>query len=119
VGHRADSTEWVDELGMLIDDCFDRNNLYNDLPDSRRAAFFMHPPRLRRGTSLRSTEGCSRLKVRWLSTQNRYGLQTDARVDTGERQWVGRGEGRWRYSLKRNVRLHAIVVNVIGNARLK
>jgi len=38
---------------------------------------------------------------------------------TGERQWVGRGEGRWRYSLERNVRLHAIVVNVIGNARLK
>jgi len=70
VGHRAGSTEWVDELGILIYDCFDRSNLYIDLPDSRRAAFFMHPPRLRRGTSLRATEGYSRLKVRCLSTQN-------------------------------------------------
>ena len=80
---RAGSTEWVDELGILIDNCFDRNNLYNDLPDSRRAAFFMHPPRLRRETSLRATKGYSRLKVRCLSTQNHYGLQTDARVDGG------------------------------------
>ena len=81
MGHRAGSTEWVDELGILIDDCFDRSNLYNDLPDSGRAAFFMHPPRLRRGTSLHSTEGYPRRKVRCLSTQNHYGLQTDARVD--------------------------------------
>jgi len=81
VGHRAGSTEWVDELGSLVDDCLDRNNLYNDLPDSGRAAFFMHPPRLRRGTSLRATEGYSRLKVRCLSMQNHYGLQTDARDD--------------------------------------
>jgi len=81
VGHRVGSTEWVDELGILIDDYLDRNNLYNDIPDTRRAAFSMHPPRLRRGTSLRATEGYSRLTVRCLSTQNHYGLQTDARVD--------------------------------------
>jgi len=81
VGHRAGSTEWVDELGIMIDDYFDRNDLYNDLPDSGRAVFFMRPPRLRRGTSLRATEGYSRRKVRCLSTQNHYWLQTDARVD--------------------------------------
>ena len=87
---RAGSTEWVDELAILIDDCFDRNNFYNDLPDSRRAAFFMHPPRLRRRTSLRTTQGYSQLKVRYLSTQNRYGPQTDARVDG----WATMGRAR-------------------------